>query len=234
MQTATEQLRRWHLYPDADMLVRHAAAAIGRIAHEALSTHGDFHLVLAGGSTPIAIYKALRELDTDWSAWHLYWGDERCLPINEAERNSRMAFEAWLDHVPVLASQVHPMPAELGAEAAASAYARLLTEAKRLDLIHLGLGEDGHTASLFPDHDWGEATDAPLVLPVHDSPKPPPDRVSMSARALSQSPQVFMYVTGKGKRDAIRRWRAGDNIPASAIKPAQGIDIWLDEAAWPG
>ncbi|MEW6612995.1 MAG: 6-phosphogluconolactonase [Pseudomonadota bacterium] len=226
------QIRRWHLYPTAEDLVAHAAAAIGRIAAEAIARRGDFHFVLAGGSTPIAIYARLRDLDCDWSAWHIYIGDERCVGPEHPERNSRMAEEAWLRHVPIPAGQIHPIRGELGPARAAADYAALLASVPRFDLVTLGLGEDGHTASLFPDHPWGVEADAPATLAVTDSPKPPPERVSLSARALSQAPQVFFYVAGAAKRDAVARWRRGEGIPAGAIRPANGVDIWVDEAAW--
>src|SRR6185295_18060576 len=109
-------------------------------------------------------------------------------------RNSRMADEAWLDHVVVPARRRHPIRAELGAEAAARAYCASLEAVAMFDLVLLGLGEDGHTASLFPGHDWGEAPDAPDVLAVFDAPKPPLERVSLSAARLSRAREVLFLV----------------------------------------
>jgi 6-phosphogluconolactonase len=226
----TRQSCRWHVLAAADALERNATEKILRAAQQAIARSGAFHIVLAGGSTPRRIYSALRHSDADWSRWHIWFGDERCLPPAAADRNSRMAADAWLDHVPIPPAQVHAIPAELGATAAAAAYARTLAGRDDFDLVLLGLGEDGHTASLFPGHDMGATTAAPDALAVFDAPKPPPERVSLSARRLSATRELFFLVSGEGKRQAVADWRAGVAIPAAAIAPAHGVDILLDFA----
>jgi 6-phosphogluconolactonase len=178
--------------------------------------------VLAGGNTPSGIYRMLRTADTDWSRWQVYFGDERCLPADDAERNSRIAADAWLNHVPIPQDQVHAIPAELGASGAALAYAETLRGIGDLDLVLLGLGEDGHTASLFPGHDWGVAASAPDALAVFDAPKPPPQRVSLSAARLSRTREALFLVEGEAKRSAVAQWRVGADIPARAIHPQAG------------
>jgi 6-phosphogluconolactonase len=132
---------------------------------------------------------------------------------------------AWLDHVPIPAAQVHTIPAELGADRAAAVYATDLQGVGDFDLVLLGLGEDGHTAALFPGHDWGDTPGAPDTLAVFDAPKPPPQRVSLSAMRLSRSREVLFLVAGPSKRAAVARWRAGERIPAGAIRPAAGVDV---------
>jgi 6-phosphogluconolactonase len=226
----TSQSCRWHVLTAADALERTATEKILRAAQQAIARSGAFHIVLAGGSTPRRIYSALRRSDADWSRWHIWFGDERCLPPVAADRNSRMAADAWLDHVPIPPAQVHAIPAELGATAAAAAYARTLAGRDDFDLVLLGLGEDGHTASLFPGHDMGATTAAPDALAVFDAPKPPPERVSLSARRLSATRELLFLVSGEGKRQAVADWRAGVAIPAAAIAPAGGVDILLDFA----
>jgi 6-phosphogluconolactonase len=176
------------------------------------------------------VYDLLRAASTDWSRWHVYFGDERCLPPDHAERNSRMAKDVWLERVPIAPDQLHVIPAELGAAAAAQRYADTLRGVGDFDLVLLGLGEDGHTASLFPGHDWGDAPDAPDVLAVFDAPKPPPQRVSLSAARLSRAREVLFLVEGETKRDAVGRWRAGEQLPAAAIRPAVGIDVLAEFA----
>lgn len=223
---------RWHVYPNADTLHEHAARIIQRIAREAIAARRAFHVVLAGGGTPQAVYRHLRNADAFWHAWHIYFGDERCLPADHPERNSAMANETWLGHVAIPAGQVHIIPAEQGAQAAAQAYSRLLQVVDFFDLVLLGLGEDGHTASLFPGHDWGTDDAAPTVLPVHDAPKPPPDRVSLSAARLSAARQVVFLATGAAKRAAISEWRTGAQIPARAVTPAGGVDVFVDAAGF--
>jgi 6-phosphogluconolactonase len=199
-------------------------------AAHAIETRGQFHIVLSGGQTPRAIYRMLRSQKTDWSAWHIYLGDERVAPREDPQRNSHMAAEEWLDHVPIPSAQVHMIPAELGACRAAEAYAAELRTIGDFDLVLLGLGEDGHTASLFPGHDWGTATGSPDVLAVFDAPKPPPERVSLSASRLSRAAAVIFLVEGDAKADAVARWRAAEPLPAGAIRPAAGVDVLVTAA----
>lgn len=225
---ATRQICRWHVHPDADALARAATAAILEAARQAIARAGAFRLVLAGGGTPRRVYQALCHGAADWARWHIYFGDERCLPPRDPERNSAMAFEAWLDQVPIPSAQVHPIAAELGATLAATAYGQTLAGLGDFDLVLLGLGEDGHTASLFPGQDLGTTADAPAALPVFAAPKPPPERVSLSARRLAAARQVIFLVSGAGKKSAVAAWRAGDAIPAAAIAPANGVDVLLD------
>jgi len=225
-------LRR-QVYPDGVSLQAAARELIAEEARQAIRSRGAFHIVLAGGSTPRALYDALRDLDTDWIAWHVYFGDERVLPADDPERNSRMASAAWLDHVPIPRGQIHPIPTERGLDAAVRAYQAVLRGAGDFDLVLLGLGEDGHTASLFPGQYWGEGDAAPDVLAVRDAPKPPPERVSLSAHRLSRARRVIFLVAGAGKRDALLRWQRGERIPAAAVHPPFGADVLLDAAANP-
>lgn len=216
---------RWHELRDAQALEDEAVARIARAAREALDTSARFSLVLAGGETPRRVYRRLSALGTDWSCWHVWFGDERCLPISHPQRNSVMAAESWLSHVPIPREQIHDVAAELGAREAAAIYARKLRGVGPFDLVLLGLGEDGHTASLFPGHDWGTGPGAPDVLAVHDAPKPPPERISLSASRLSRARSVLFLVSGAAKRDAVARWRAGEPIPAAAIRCDAGVDV---------
>jgi 6-phosphogluconolactonase len=228
------QLCRWTLFSSVQSLQTEAASMIARAAEQAIADSGAFHVVLAGGSTPRALYERLRTLKTNWEAWHIYFGDERCLPAVDPERNSTMAREVWLDHVPVPQKQVYAIPAEMGATAAAEAYSATLRQVGEFDLVLLGLGEDGHTASLFPGKDWGQEGDAPVALPVFDAPKAPAERVSLSAWRLSRAKQVLFLVTGESKHEAVMNWRAGANIPARAIKPVQGVDVLAESVLLKG
>lgn len=219
---------RWHFVNAVEQLVAAALERVYRSASEALRMRGAFHLVLAGGTTPRALYARLARLDTDWRGWHVWFGDERCLPADHIERNSRMARDAWLAKSAIPAAQIHPIPAELGAPAAANAYANSLHDVGEFDLVLLGLGEDGHTASLFPGHDLGACPDSPDVLAVTNAPKPPPERVSLSARRLGRARAVLFLVSGAGKCDAVAAWRRGEPIPAAAIRPVAGVDVLVE------
>lgn len=234
MTLAQPEPWRWHSLVDEDALLDAALAVILDSATRAISARGRFQLVLAGGNTPRELYRRLRHTPSEWSAWHVYFGDERCLPADDAARNSRMAAEVWLDFVPLPAAQIHPIAGELGATAAATRYRETLRAVGDFDLVLLGLGEDGHTASLFPGHEWGETADAPDVLAVFAAPKPPPERVSLSAARLSRTRRAIFLVSGQGKQAALSAWRAGEKIPAQAIRPAGGVDILVARALLEG
>lgn len=228
----TSQTTRWSIFPNATAIRDAALESILHSAETAISARGAFHLVLAGGTTPRAVYQALRNTPAEWAKWQIWFGDERCLPPDHPERNSHMAREAWLDHVAIPAANIHVIPAESGATAGAAAYALELQGVGDFDLVLLGLGEDGHTASLFPGQDWGESG-AEAALAVFDAPKPPPQRISLSAQRLSAARQVIFLVTGQSKRDAVGRWRSGAEIPAAAICAPGGVEVFVEEASLP-
>ncbi len=220
---------RWQVLPNAEAVAEQAAQRILQAAQRAVNEHGQFRIVLAGGRTPEQAYRRLAAADPDWSAWQIYFGDERCVAVVDERRNDLMAARAWLNHVPVPPENIHPIPAELGAEAGARVYRKIVEAALPFDLVLLGMGEDGHTASLFPGqvHAGHE-----LVLAVHDAPKPPPERVTLSAKALSDSQEVLILVTGTNKHPAIVRWRAGERLPIAMVHGRSGTEILVDEAAW--
>jgi 6-phosphogluconolactonase len=219
---------RWIAVADVGELRRAACGRILDAAARAIAKRGAFAISLAGGNTPRDVYAMLRAAATDWSRWHIYFGDERCAPREDPERNSRMAREAWLDHVPIPPARIHEIAAELGPEEGAAKYAQALRTVGDFDLALLGLGEDGHTASLFPGHDWGDAPGAPDAIAVLEAPKPPPKRISLSASRLSRSREVLFLVAGESKRDAVAKWRSGANIPARAIRPPSGVDVLVE------
>ena len=224
------QLCRWHAIADCWALQQLAIESILSGAAQAIHERGQFHIVLAGGNTPRQIYHGLCTANTDWSLWHIYFGDERCLPPLDPARNSRMAAEVWLNNVPIPPLQLHVIAGELGANEAARQYSETLRTVGDFDLVLLGLGEDGHTASLFPGHEWGTAPGAPDTLAVFDAPKPPSQRVSLSAARLGRTRQAIFLVSGESKHRAVTAWRAGKNIPARAIRPASGVDVLVESA----
>lgn len=224
---ASRQHVRWHAVESAEALADTAARRIVAIAARAIAERGRFTIVLAGGSTPRAAYALLRDAGAAWSSWHVYFGDERCAPRDDQERNSRMADEAWLRWVPIPPTQVHEIAAELGPIEGARRYSVLLAEVPPFDLVLLGLGEDGHTASLFPGDETGFAADAPDAVPVFAAPKPPPLRVSLGARRLALARHVYFLVAGADKAAALARWRAGESIPGARIRPRDGVDVFV-------
>lgn len=218
-------------------LVRHSgtqelalavAQRIAQLAAQSIGARGAFRLALAGGATPRLCYQALRELPVDWAHVHIYFGDERCLPQGDAQRNDSMAQETLLSYVPIARANIHCIPAELGARAAAQAYAALLKNLPPLDLVLLGMGEDGHTASLFPGNPANELSE--VVVPVFDAPKPPSERVSLSMGTLRAARQRLFLVAGSGKRDALAQINQGVQLPALQVGAAE----WhIESAAMP-
>lgn len=194
------------------------AARAAEIVRETVSAgRGRVRIVLAGGTTPRRCHELLATSDVAWGRVEILFGDERCVPPRSADSNYRAAAEALLDRVaPGIVSRI---PAELGAEAAASLYEDVVASAP-LDLVMLGLGPDGHTASLFPGHASLAATS--LVVAIHDAPKPPPDRVSLSLPAIRAARRVIVMATGAEKRDAVRQALDG-SVPAGMVPSAE----WL-------
>jgi len=210
-----------HPCADAEAVAQFAANAVVEGAATAIAARGVFHWVLAGGTTPKRCYELLRDADIDWSNVHIWFGDERCLPVGDAERNDLMADDALLNHVPIPSSQIHRMDAELGPELAAERYAALLADAPAMDLILLGIGEDGHTASLFPGNPGLD--DSRLAIPVYNSPKPPSERVSMGYAVLNAARRCLIMVAGKGKADAMSRIRQGERLPVARVENSEWV-----------
>lgn len=218
-----QQATRWHLFGSQNEINQAAVERILTAANEAIAKHGSFIVVLAGGSTPKSVYTRLSQLQADWKNWHIYHNDDRCLPIDHPERNSKMARDVWLNHVAIPQSQIHDIPAELGNIEGAKAYAETLADARTFDLVILGLGEDGHTASLFPNQKVDNSADA---VPVFDAPKPPAERITMSQNRLNNAQEVMFLVTGKGKQEAVDNWRNGVAIPATLVTGLNGADVY--------
>ena len=218
---------------DATAVAQAACEMISQAAQQAIAERGVFRLVLAGGSTPNQSYACLAGTVQDWARWEIFWGDERCLPADHAERNSRMVIQAWLSKVPIPPQNIHIIPADMAAENAATAYAHIIMDKFPFDLVLLGMGEDGHTASLFPcatflapphDGDLG-------VQCVYDAPKPPAERVSLSIAALRNCRAQLVLVTGVGKAASVRHWRDSPtaDLPIAQVVTANAC-LLMDQA----
>ena len=180
-------------------------------ASSCIAARDVFHLALAGGTTPRCCYELLRNADIDWGKLHIWFGDERCLSVGDAERNDLMADEALLKHVPIPTHQIHRMAAELGPDQAAALYSEELKKIPCLDLILFGMGEDGHTCSLFPNNP--ALSDDRPVVPVFNSPKAPSERVSLGYTAINAAHERIIMVTGEGKRKVFERIMQGESFP---------------------
>jgi 6-phosphogluconolactonase len=217
------QMTRWHLFKSQNDINQAALQAILDGASRAIAKNGSFSIVLAGGSTPKNIYALLPKQNADWAHWHVFINDDRCLPTDHDERNSKMVQAVWLSHVAIPKNQFYAIPAELGPIKGANAYAEQIKGFGTFDLVLFGLGEDGHTASLFPGHKVDNSAD---VVPVFDSPKPPAERVTMSQNRLNNTHEALFLVTGSGKQEAVDNWRKGVAIPAALITPKCGVDVY--------
>jgi 6-phosphogluconolactonase len=184
---------------------------------------GSRTLVLAGGTTPARCYELLAEMEVEWGRVTVLFGDERCVPPDHPDSNYRMAREKLLDKV--APATVLRMPAELGPDEGAKEYARTIANLMPLDVVILGIGEDGHTASLFPNHPGLEAKG--LVAGIRDSPKPPPERVTLTLETIRGARQVIVLATGKGKAEAVALAKR-HQVPSGMIAGARWL---IDRAA---
>jgi 6-phosphogluconolactonase len=238
-------------FPTPDALADAVARHIVSCAGEAISIAGRFTFALAGGSTPRAAYSRLATRDSrlkvDWQRTHVLWGDERCVPPDDPQSNYRMAQETLLDRVPILAENIHRIRGEDDPEQAAAEYERglrgLLPREQHphpersegsLDLVLLGLGDDGHTASLFPGQAAVHETERWVVA----VPAPTGNiwRVTLTPAVLNLAKNVTFIVSGASKAPRLEQVLQGpftpDLLPAQAIRPIHGRLTWMvDEAA---
>lgn len=206
----------------------HACKLILSAAQQAIAERGIFRIVLAGGTTPKQIYSQLAKEAIDWQHWEFYLGDERCLPSDNAERNSRMIEQVWLDKIKVPSRNIYWIKAELGPEQGATEYAEQIKNKLPFDMVLLGMGEDGHTASLFPTHQHDSNE---LVHSVYHAPKAPAERISLSAKTLSNTEALMIIVTGASKCDSVIAWENGKDLPVAKVNARQTRTILLDKAA---
>ncbi|MEJ3404015.1 6-phosphogluconolactonase [Rathayibacter sp. YIM 133350] len=239
--------RRVLVHHDTDALVASVAARFITKMVDILDDLGEANVVLTGGRIGTAVLASINAnpaRDTiDWSRVSFWWGDERWVPRDDDERNEKQAREALLDHIAVPPENVHPFPAsgegielddavsryeaELGAHAAGN------TGMPRFDITFLGVGPDGHVASLFP-HRSGISLDDCAVISVRNSPKPPPDRLSLTRPALNSSDRVWLVLAGADKASALGLALAGasrDEVPVAGIKGRKRTVFFVDAEA---
>ncbi|MFK5984903.1 MAG: 6-phosphogluconolactonase [Pseudomonadota bacterium] len=228
---------QWLAQPTAEAVAQIVYQQIKLLSQQAIKQRDQFKLVLAGGTTPGVVYKKLAYLATDWSKWQIYFGDERCVDIDDAERNSKMVMNNWLARVAIPAENIHIMPAELGAIKAAELYQQQIKTVLPFDLVLNGIGEDGHTASLFPNQlhqALPEQHKQQSVIAVFDSPKPPSERVSLSYKTLSATLNSFILITGASKYPAVTLWKQGKQLPINQLCAINKVNIYIDQSALTG
>ncbi|PJI85428.1 6-phosphogluconolactonase [Luteimicrobium subarcticum] len=247
--------RRVVVHPDADVLAQAAAARLLVRLTDLQSVQGDAHVVLTGGTVGIKTLAAVAASPlvdaVDWSGVHLWWGDERFLPDGDPDRNETQARDALVDSLVAAgalpAGNVHPMApsdAVSSPEDSAAAYAAELArfagssgglDVPPFDVLLLGMGPDGHVASLFPGHRELDA-EGVATVGVHGSPKPPAERVSLTFDAIRAAREVWVVAAGAEKAEAVARALRQDDVHATPAAGAVGTDVtlWLVDAAAAG
>jgi 6-phosphogluconolactonase len=228
------------IFPNAAALNEAAASLIVRIATEILQTRDKFSIALAGGSTPESLYELLASDEfknkIDWSKTLVFFGDERCVAPGDAESNYRMANAALLSRVSILPENVFRLRGEIEPEKAAAEYEAIikknLSDGAPLDLILLGMGDDGHTASLFPQSAALRETEK--LVAANFVEKLNANRLTLTFRAINSAKNVLFLVTGAKKAKTVKKVLAAEaiDLPAALIKPKNGNCFWfLDEEA---
>lgn len=225
-----------------------AANYVSQVSARAVAEQGRFCLALSGGSLPKLlgpplVAQPLRS-QIEWSAWHVFWADERCVPLADADSNYRLAREYLFEHVPIPPDQIYAIDDTLPPGPTAEAYQGLLRqlfqpdpgEIPRFDLILLGMGEDGHTASLFPGHPLLTESER-WVAPIVDSPKLPPERITLTLPLINQARHIAFVAAGPGKATALSQVFGPIDrdpiLPVQLVHPAaDGELVWfVDRAA---
>ncbi len=230
------------IVPDSEALAREAAQRLAGLAREAAESRGRFSVALSGGSTPGALYRLLTEgpyrSQIPWAHVHLFWADERCVPPDDPGSNYWLANEALIAHVPIPPENVHRVLGELEPEAAAPAYDRELrhffcSPRPQFDLVLLGLGSDGHTASLFPNSKALEETERLAVATTAFYDNRPAERVTLTLPALNAARQALFLVSGREKAEVVQAVLADEeeHLPARRVRPVAGQLTWLLDAA---
>ncbi|WP_456694895.1 6-phosphogluconolactonase [Aeromicrobium sp. P5_D10] len=223
------------VWPTADVLAAKIAERISTRLAEVQRTGRRPSIVLTGGTIAIEAYRHITTGDVDWADVDFYWGDERFVPAGHADRNDQQARDAFLTRLGVPETGIHPMPAhgcDLSMAEAADGYADILPQ-EPFDLVLLGMGPDGHIASLFPGFPQLDETERRAVE-VFDSPKPPPQRISLTYPALNRAQSVWLLVSGEAKAAVVAQAVDGADkaqIPASGVRGATETLWLLDEDA---
>jgi 6-phosphogluconolactonase len=231
--------------PDPETVATRAAAHVERQLQRARQERGVAHLALSGGTTPARTYELLAAGVGDWAGVQIWFADERCVPPDDEQSNYRLTAETLLRPAAIPAEQVHRMEGELGPEEGAGPYARELVEhvpaagsvppsPPVLDLVVLGIGPDGHIASLFPGAPALNAGEDAICLGVHDAPKPPPERITLSLGVLRAARGCLLLATGASKADAVNAMlgEPTPHVPASLLR-RERLTVIVDDAAAP-
>lgn len=232
--------RQYQVYSDREQLAQAAAQRWVELAEESIRARNSFYVALAGGSTPEPVYRLLRQEFLDWDRIHLYWGDERDVPPDHPDSNYRMVREALIDHVPIPPENVHPIHVLADIEQTVEEYRQSLgkihhatTAIPCFDLIMLGMGDDGHIASLFPDSSALTVYDRPVVSVYVE--KLHSWRVTLTYPVLNAARNLMFLVSGEAKAPIIAQVlgsaRGEHKYPIQRLAPQGSVEWYLDQAA---
>ena len=204
----------WLIFDDEMSLSKALAQEVLNIAKKSIFEKDCFSIVLTGGQSVLNLYKILSKSDSNWEKWHIYIGDERCVPMRHKDRNDQVINEIWLDNSTISKNNIHFIQAELGLIEAQKEYEKVLKKIDKFDVVLLSVGEDGHVASLFPNHAYPENQ---MVVVEKNSPKPPKQRLSMSYKQLNKSNYIFKLLIGKSKQQAVHLIQNNINLPITKV-----------------
>lgn len=228
------------IYPNSRELAKGATNLFFETAESALHQRGSFHVVLSGGSTPVSMYRQMindaRVGELPWQSIHIYWGDERCVPPDSSESNFGVAWDEFINHTPIPAGNIHRMKGEVEPDLAAQQYQlelqSIFPAQPEFDLIYLGIGGDGHTASLFPGIVYSEDPDIWVQSIYVD--KMSMHRITLTPQAINQAKTVVFLVSGARKAEiAFEILNDPDHrtrYPSQLISPVKGILLWYTDA----
>lgn len=217
-------MHKWFIYDEFDAVSKAAAEFLAKEIEACLRNKNICHVILPGGNTPATCLRYLANKKLPWEKIHWYLGDERCFPRGHADRNDVMLDKNFWSLLSI--TNIHLIPAELGAEKAAEHYREEIATVDHFDIAFLGIGEDGHTASLFPENQ--ALGDSRSVIPVYHSPKPPSDRVSLSLQTLRNAHCKVVLASGLSKASIIERIKNGESFPINCIGD---INWFIDQDA---
>ncbi len=225
---------------DSQKTLQYCVEHFVRIAQESIQDHGAFYVALSGGSTPKAIFQHLSAppyaQQIDWGKVHLFWSDERAVPPTDPDSNFHMAMEAGLKKMPIPQEQIHRMVAEAHIEENALAYENTLPKNRPFDLVMLGMGEDGHTASLFPGTEGLKVKDR-LVI-ANYIPEKNAWRMTFTFSCINSASHIAVYILGASKKQILKQVLAAADTPSSypilQVGTSESPSLWIaDQAALP-